>query len=92
MKIIKIKIIANDVNNNQPEFPHKQINIEFLGGGVSKVFKNSIPNAIDKDVGSVNSKITYELQKDNSERFSLKVYKRPFEAPKLRIVAEEKLH
>ena len=89
MKIIKIKIIINDVNDNQPEFPEKQIYLEFLEG-VSKGFKNSIPNAIDKDVGSVNAKITYELN-NNNEPFSLHVHTLPFRIPKLSILVEKKL-
>ena len=90
MKIIKIKIIINDVNDNAPEFPEKEINLVFLEG-VSKGFKNSIPNAIDKDIGAVNSKITYELKKDENEPFSLSIESTLFGPQELSISVREKL-
>ena len=90
MKIIKIKIIINDVNDNQPEFPEKEIHLEFLEG-VSKGFKKSISNAKDKDVGVLNSQITYELRDKRNQPFSLSIHTTPFGIPKLSIVGEEKL-
>ena len=90
MKIIKIKIIINDINDNAPEFPEKQINMHFLEG-VSKGFQKSIPNAIDKDVGAVNSQISYTLKKDNNEPFLMSIDKNPFGTPKLSITVQEKL-
>ena len=90
MKIIKIKIIINDVNDNAPEFPEKEINLHFIEG-VSKGFQKSIPNAIDKDVGIVNSEISYELKTNLNEPFSLLVHQTSFGTSKLSIVGKEKL-
>ena len=89
MKIIKIKVIINDINDNKPTFPEKQVNIHFLEG-VSKGFRKTIPNAIDKDIGEVNSKITYELKKNNNP-FSLSVHSTPYGTPELSVSVEEKL-
>ena len=90
IKILEIKIIIIDVNDHQPEFPHKQINIEFDEGDGTGM-KKSIPSAIDKDVGVVNSKISYELKKYKDEPFSLFVSKNLDETSKLEIKLEERL-
>ena len=90
MKIIKIKIIINDVNDNEPSFPEKQINMH-ISEGVSKGFTKAIPNAVDKDIGTTNSGITYELKKNEKDPFSLLVHNTPFGTPKLSISVVEKL-
>ena len=63
MRILEIKVIIKDINDHKPEFPDKQVNIQFDEGD-GKGMRKSIPNAIDKDVGILNSKITYELKKN----------------------------
>lgn len=90
MRIVNIKVIIEDVNDNEPEFPEEQIDIQF-SEGVSKGLRKSIPNAIDRDVGALNSKITYELKRSNNEPFSLSVRSIPFGTPELSISVEEKL-
>ena len=90
IKILEIKIIIIDVNDHQPEFPHKQINIEF-GEGDGIGMKKSIPSAIDKDVGVINSKISYELKKYKDEPFSLFVSKNVDGTSKLEINLKERL-
>ena len=70
MRILEIKVIIKDINDHKPEFPDKQINIEFEEDS-RKGAKILIPNAIDKDVGQQNSKISYELKKMKNEPFSL---------------------
>lgn len=62
VKILEIKVIIKDVNDHQPEFPDKQVNIEFSerDGRGAKIL---IPNAIDRDVGMLNSQINYQLKK-----------------------------
>ena len=70
MRILEIKIIIKDINDHKPEFPEKQVNIQF-DEGYGKGMRKSIPNAIDKDVGLQNSKITYELKKMKDEPFTL---------------------
>ncbi|GAB1604124.1 protocadherin beta-15-like [Argonauta hians] len=69
INILKIKIIIEDINDQEPEFPEEQITILF-GETDLKGFTKSIPNAIDKDISLINSKITYQLI-DKSGKFSL---------------------
>lgn len=57
-----MKVIIKDINDHKPEFPQKEVNIEFDEGDRNGM-KNSTPNAIDKDVGVVNSQVTYEFKK-----------------------------
>ncbi|GAB1604119.1 protocadherin beta-15-like [Argonauta hians] len=69
INILKIKIIIEDINDEEPEFPKDEVIIEFqetAGKGSTK----TIPTAIDKDISLVNSKITYQLM-DKSDKFSL---------------------
>ncbi|CAI9733471.1 protocadherin beta-15-like [Octopus vulgaris] len=73
IKILTIKIIIEDINDHQPKFLEDQIKLEFYetdGKGSTK----SIPNAVDKDIGLLNSNITYKL-KDKSKKFSLSTFK-----------------
>lgn len=72
VKILEIKVIIKDVNDHQPEFPDKQVNIEFSerDGRGAKIL---IPNAIDRDVGMLNSQINYQLKKNKDEPFTLSV-------------------
>ena len=65
-RILEIKVKIQDVNDHQPEFPNKQVNIECEENDI-KGTKMFIPNAIDKDVGAINSKITYQLMKSQDE-------------------------
>ncbi|CAE1230401.1 PCDHGB [Acanthosepion pharaonis] len=90
IKVLEIKVILKDVNDFQPEFPIKQVNIQFSEGDAIGMRK-SIPNAIDKDVGSMNSKITYKLMKNMNDPFSLSVSKRVDGTAQLFINLEEKL-
>ena len=74
IKLIEIKVIIEDINDHQPEFPNKQISLKFdeddrIGTKVS------VPNAFDKDVGVNNSRIIYKLKKKKNEPFSLLVSK-----------------
>ncbi|GAB1604055.1 protocadherin gamma-A10-like [Argonauta hians] len=90
MKILKIKVIINDVNDHRPEFPSQQFNLQFDetdGKGTTK----PIPNAIDGDVGVLNSQITYRLKKNKNEPFSLAISKQIGGKSKLGIFLEEKL-
>ena len=43
---------------------------------IKKEKKKLIPNAIDRDVGPLNSRIDYQLVKNKNEPFSLDVSKR----------------
>ncbi|XP_014776002.1 protocadherin beta-11 isoform X2 [Octopus bimaculoides] len=75
MKVLKIKVVIQDVNDNRPEFPEKFANIQFSEGD-KEGMKISIPNAIDKDIGVQYSKITYQLKMEEKEPFTLSVIKR----------------
>lgn len=90
IKLLEIKIIIQDVNDHQPEFPQKQVHIEFEED-VVKGTKVLIPNAKDKDVGVHNSKITYQLKKIIKEPFSLFVSKSVDGTSQLAINLEERL-
>ncbi|GAB1604045.1 protocadherin-11 X-linked-like isoform X2 [Argonauta hians] len=90
IKILKIKVIIEDINDHQPVFPVKQIKLIFdesHGKGTAK----SIPNAVDEDVGILNSKISYHLKKQDHEPFRLSVSKKVDGTSKLTISLEEKL-
>ncbi|GAB1603903.1 protocadherin beta-15-like isoform X1 [Argonauta hians] len=90
IKILEIKVIIEDINDHQPEFLVTQINLTFSetdGPGTTR----SIPNAIDKDVGTQNSQINYELIKNDDDPFTLSVFKRVDGTSYLRLSLEKKL-
>ncbi|GAB1604058.1 protocadherin beta-13-like [Argonauta hians] len=89
-KILKIKIIIQDINDHEPEFPMKKVDIQF-DEDIGKGTKRSIPNAIDKDIGFENSFIQYKLKTKNGEPFSLSVSKRADGISTLKIVLKESL-
>lgn len=90
LKIIKIKIIIKDLNDHEPIFPKKHINLQFAED-VGKGSRKSIPNAIDRDVGVLNSQITYTLKKNTSDPFSLSIHSAPYGISELSITVTEKL-
>ncbi|XP_014767707.1 protocadherin beta-15 isoform X2 [Octopus bimaculoides] len=90
MRILKIKVIIEDANDHQPEFPGKSISIEFSEND-RKGARKSIPNAIDRDVGILNSQIHYQLEKLHEEPFSLFVSKRADGISTLEIVLDQTL-
>lgn len=90
MKILEIKVIIKDVNDHKPEFPVEQVDIEFSERD-SQGTKISIPNAIDKDVGILNSKILYDLRRGLDGPFSLVESKRVNGKSELAIRLEKKL-
>ncbi|XP_036365144.1 protocadherin beta-15-like [Octopus sinensis] len=90
VKILELKIIIEDVNDNRPEFPVDANNLYFSetdGRGTIK----SIPNAIDIDVGAQNSQITYHLNENLSNLFALSVIKKIDGTAKLGIFLQQKL-
>eukprot|EP00106_Octopus_bimaculoides_P013935 XP_014781377.1 PREDICTED: protocadherin alpha-3-like [Octopus bimaculoides] len=89
-KILKIKIVIEDINDHHPEFPKKQISLKFSETD-GKGTKRSLPNAMDKDVGFENSLIQYKLKSKNGEPFSLSVSKRADGISSLKIVLKESL-
>ncbi|GAB1604084.1 hypothetical protein Ahia01_000689700 [Argonauta hians] len=88
MKILKIKVIIEDINDHQPEFPEKEIKLVF-GEGDRDGMKKAIPNAVDKDIGYTNSLIEYKLK--NDEHFSLFQSKLADEVSTLEIILNKKL-
>ncbi|GAB1604419.1 protocadherin gamma-B1-like [Argonauta hians] len=89
VKILEVKVIIEDVNDNQPDFLEKYINLQFYETD-GKGTKKSIPNAIDKDVGFLNSQITYRLGNIHKQ-FKLKTNKRVDGSSKLEIILTEEL-
>ncbi|GAB1604096.1 uncharacterized protein LOC115219398 [Argonauta hians] len=89
MKILKIKVIIEDINDHQPEFPTKEVKLQFSERD-SKGYKLSIPNAIDNDKSYQNKLITYELN-DKDGHFTLSVYKQTDLISTLGIILESKL-
>lgn len=90
IKLLEIKVVIQDVNDHQPEFLEKQVNIQFSEDMVMGT-KRSIPNAIDRDIGVINSQITYQLKKNKDEPFKLLVSKSVDGTSKLDIILEDKL-
>lgn len=91
MRIQKIKVVIQDVNDQQPQFPEKQISIEFSERD-GKGTMISIPNAVDRDVAIANSRIAYQLKKSKDEPFTLIESKRVYGKSKLAIRLEDRLN
>ncbi|XP_029644856.1 protocadherin beta-15-like [Octopus sinensis] len=72
IKILEIKVIIEDVNDNSPMFPNKDFNIQF-DESATKGRKETLPNAFDKDVSIENSKISYQLRNNHENIFQLSV-------------------
>ncbi|GAB1604327.1 protocadherin beta-15-like isoform X1, partial [Argonauta hians] len=90
VKILELKIIIEDVNDNPPKFPITSNDLYFSetdGRGTIK----SIPNAIDSDVGIQNSKITYHLRDNLNDLFALSVIEKIDGTAKLGIFLQQKL-
>ncbi|GAB1603893.1 protocadherin beta-15 isoform X1 [Argonauta hians] len=91
IKILEVKVIINDANDNAPEFPVKMVELKFSEGD-GEGMKKFIPNAIDKDVGVHNSQINYNLRKnDNEDPFILSVSKKLDGTAKLLIILAKRL-
>ncbi|XP_014774848.1 putative protocadherin beta-18 isoform X1 [Octopus bimaculoides] len=90
IKILEIKVVVEDVNDHQPEFFSNQVNLQFSEGD-KKGTTRSIPNAIDKDIGMKNSKISYFLSKNKDNLFSLALSKRLDNSYSLGITLEKEL-
>ncbi|XP_036364467.1 protocadherin beta-15-like isoform X3 [Octopus sinensis] len=89
-KILEVKVIIEDINDNEPIFPDNEVNINFDetdGRGTMR----SIPNAVDRDVHLLNSQISYELIKEEDDPFTLAVSRRVDSSYSLSITLENKL-
>ena len=90
IKLLEVKVFIKDVNDHQPEFPDKKINIEFdEGDGIG--MKKYIPNAIDEDISGPFSKITYQLKKEEEFPFTLSISKTLAGTSDLIIILKERL-
>ncbi|GAB1604136.1 protocadherin beta-15-like [Argonauta hians] len=72
VKILRIKIFIEDINDHSPEFPQNELEIEFTerdGKGTN------IPllKAIDNDISIGNSQINYMIKNNGRDKFSLTV-------------------
>ncbi|GAB1604379.1 protocadherin beta-2-like isoform X1 [Argonauta hians] len=90
VKILEIKIIIKDVNDNKPDFQSEEFQLEFTETDMKGTTK-FIPNAIDRDVGISNSQLNYRLRKEMSEPFTLSVSKKHDGSTEVGIVLQEKL-
>ncbi|CAI9732402.1 protocadherin beta-15-like isoform X1 [Octopus vulgaris] len=90
VEVLEIKIVIQDINEHQPEFLNKNINLEFSEGDREGMMK-AIPNAIDRDIGLLHSQISYFLKNNNSNLFTLSVSKNMDGTSKLGIILREKL-
>ncbi|XP_036365145.1 protocadherin gamma-B6 [Octopus sinensis] len=90
VKILEIKVIIEDANDNQPKFPEKQVEIMFSERDSIGSW-TAIPNAMDNDVSIQSSRITYHLKKTKQEPFTLSVFRNLDGSAKLGIVLQEKL-
>lgn len=87
IKMLEVKIIIQDVNDNSPEFPISEVVIEFSERDM-KGTQLLIPSAVDKDVSIKNSMISYELKKVKDDPFMLTVLERVNGKAKLSIRLE----
>lgn len=90
IKILEVKVVIQDVNDHEPEFPERKVSIEFSEES-PKGAKRLIPHAIDKDVGVLNSQINYKLKKNKNEPFALSITKSLDGTSELNIILEERL-
>ncbi|GAB1610348.1 protocadherin beta-16 isoform X1 [Argonauta hians] len=93
MKILKVKVIIDDINDHKPEFVKNLVSLQFDEGD-GKGMRKSIPNAVDKDVGVINSKITYQILQSSGKTlcpFTLSVTKTISGRSELGIVLQKKL-
>ncbi|XP_036365213.1 protocadherin beta-15-like [Octopus sinensis] len=70
MKILKVKIIIEDINDYSPEFTDDEIGIKFAEDSL-KGNQKKIPYAIDRDITIMNSQISYNIKYHKREPFSL---------------------
>ncbi|GAB1610346.1 protocadherin gamma-C4-like [Argonauta hians] len=90
IKILKVKIFIEDINDHSPVFIQEKIHLTFDeddGEGAERL----IPDAIDKDIGMENSEITYSLKKQFNEPFILSVRKTITGRSKIGIILGDKL-
>ncbi|GAB1604373.1 protocadherin beta-2-like [Argonauta hians] len=90
VKILEVKVIINDINDHQPVFPVKNITLQFDEGDKKGMIK-FIPNAVDSDVGILNSQITYMLERNVDDPFKLSVTKEVDGSAKLGVVLDKSL-
>ena len=90
IKLLEIKVIIKDINDQQPKFPDKEINIEF-DEDIIPGKKKSIPSARDNDLSAIFSQIDYQLIKEEEYPFKLTVSKTLVGKSDLSIVLKEQL-
>ncbi|GAB1604424.1 protocadherin beta-16-like [Argonauta hians] len=90
VKILEIKVMIEDVNDNSPSFTNPEFHVTFY----ENVFigtKEAIPKAFDNDVSIENSKISYQLQSETNIPFKIFVSKKSDGSDLLQLVSEEEL-
>ena len=89
IKLLEIKINILDINDNPPEFPDKEVNVNFSEDD-RKGARRHIINALDNDVSISYSHIVYELEKEDNP-FTLSVSKTLVGTSDLNLILEERL-
>eukprot|EP00106_Octopus_bimaculoides_P007395 XP_014774837.1 PREDICTED: uncharacterized protein LOC106872378 [Octopus bimaculoides] len=90
IKILEIKVMIEDVNDNYPIFPNKEFHLKY-DESVTKGRKETLPNAIDNDISIQNSKLTYRLKEKVDIPFQLFVSKNPDGTDLLQLILEGNL-
>lgn len=70
IKILKVKVILQDINDHTPEFPERQISVQFSESDQQGKLV-LVPNAVDRDISLANSQIVYKLKKKPDDPFAL---------------------
>lgn len=89
LRLLKVKVIIEDINDQKPEFPSQSIHLQFSEG--DSTMRKPLPNAVDKDVSSKNSNVIYQLRTNRNEPFVLSVSNRLDGTSELSISVREKL-
>lgn len=90
LQILRLKVVIEDVNDNDPEFLENKINLQFSEKD-SIGTRRPIPTAIDRDVSVPNSQITYQLKRNSDDPFALSSSYLEDGNSELNIYLEEKL-
>ncbi|CAI9732430.1 putative protocadherin beta-18 isoform X1 [Octopus vulgaris] len=90
LKILEIKVMIEDANDNSPIFPNKEVHLQYDENALIGR-KETLPNAIDKDVSIQNTKINYKLKEDEDIPFKLVLSHDLSETNLLELVLEKNL-
>ncbi|XP_052829025.1 protocadherin beta-3-like [Octopus bimaculoides] len=90
LKILEVKVMIEDANDNSPIFPNKEFHLQYEENALIGT-KEILPNAIDKDVSIQNTMINYKFKEDEDIPFKLVLSHDLSETDLLELVLENKL-